>query len=396
MHVRVFLSRYRSYRSCAGVRRRAACKPEALDFRIAGTHRRRREPPARSPRRRASSPSSALGTGQAEAVAELILGEMRSRLRYLVEVGLGYLTLDRQSRTLSGGELERVDLTTAVGSSLVNTLYVLDEPSIGLHPRDTERLVRLLHRLRDQGNTVVVVEHDPAIIRAADHVIDLGPGAGERGGEMLFAGPVAAGSRTARGSLTGRVSSPAGARIPVPAKRRRPHPRPRARHPRRARATTCGTSTSTIPLACFVARHRRLGLGQVDARRRGALPRRCASASASPTACPAPARAIEGAERIADVILVDQSQIGSTPRANAATYLRAFDGIRDLLRRAPTWRACAATAPATFSFNVAGGRCETCSGEGFERIEMQFLSDVYVPCAECDGARFQPEVLEVR
>src|SRR5262249_608026 len=199
MHVRVFLARYRSYRlcpACSGAR----VRPEALDFRVAGLTVAdvNRLPIAEAERVFAEL---SLPPGQAEAVAELILGEVRSRLRYLVEVGLGYLTLDRQSRTLSGGELERVDLTTAVGSSLVNTLYVLAEPSVGLHPRDTERLVRLLHHLRDQGNTVVVVEHDPSIIRAADHVIDLGPGAGERGGEVAFAGPVARLGQ-ARGSVT--------------------------------------------------------------------------------------------------------------------------------------------------------------------------------------------------
>jgi energy-coupling factor transporter ATP-binding protein EcfA2 len=188
MHVRVLLARYRTYRlctACGGTRLRA----EALDFRVAGRTVAEVNALPIADAERAFA-DERLAAGQAGAVADLILGEVRSRLRYLVEVGLGYLTLDRQSRTLSGGELERVDLTTAVGSSLVNTLFVLDEPSIGLHPRDTERLVRLLHRLRDQGNTVVVVEHDPAIIRAADHVIDLGPGPGERGGRLLFSGPV--------------------------------------------------------------------------------------------------------------------------------------------------------------------------------------------------------------
>src|SRR5439155_689710 len=257
MHVRVFLSRFRSYRlcpACAGAR----VKPEALDFRVGG---RTIAEVNRMPIGEAAVffGDLRLPSAQAEAVAGLILAEVRSRLRYLVEAGLEYLTLDRQSRTLSGGELERVDLTTAIGSSLVNTLFVLDEPSIGLHPRDTERLVRVLHRLRDQGNTVVVVEHDPAIIRAADHVIDLGPGACD---------------------------------------------------------------------------------------------------------------AIEHAERVTEVLLVDQAAIGSTPRANAATYLRAFDGIRACFARTEEARLRGYTA-ATFSFNVPGGRCETCTGEGFERIEMQ-------------------------
>jgi excinuclease ABC subunit A len=389
MHVRVFLARYRSYRlcpACAGAR----VRPEALDFRIGGLTVAdvNRLPIAEAERFVAGLE---LGGGQAEAVAELILGEVRSRLRYLVEVGLGYLTLERQSRTLSGGELERVDLTTAVGSSLVNTLYVLDEPSIGLHPRDTERLVRLLHRLRDQGNTVVVVEHDPAIIRAADHVIDLGPGAGERGGEVLFAGPVAALGQ-ARSSLTAEYLS--GRRsIPVPAKRRRRIPG-LSLGVRGASANNLCELDVDIPLACFVAVTGVSGSGKSslveDVLYRG-LRKRLGRPDGVPGAC----RTIEGAERITEVILVDQSQIGSTPRANAATYLRAYDGIRACFARTETARLRGYT-PATFSFNVAGGRCETCAGEGFERIEMQFLSDVYVPCAECHGARFQPEVLEAR
>src|SRR5438046_562752 len=220
MHVRVFLSRFRSYTPCAACGG-ARVKPEALDFRVGGLTiaEVNRLPIGEAERFFARL---ALPKGLAEEVAGLILGEIRSRLRYLVEVGLEYLTLDRQSRTLSGGELERVDLTTAIGCSLVNTLYVLDEPSVGLHPRDTERLTRILHRLRDLGNAVVVVEHDPTIIRAADHVIDLGPGAGERGGQVVFAGPPAA-LATARGSataeyLTGRAP------ILVATKRRTPIP----------------------------------------------------------------------------------------------------------------------------------------------------------------------------
>jgi len=389
MHVRVFLARYRSYRVCPACDG-ARVRPEALDYRVAG---RTIADVNRMPIAEAAHAFAELSLppGQAEAVADLILGEVRSRLRYLVEVGLGYLTLDRQSRTLSGGELERVDLTTAVGSSLVNTLYVLDEPSIGLHPRDTERLVRLLHHLRDQGNTVVVVEHDPTIIRAADHVIDLGPGAGERGGEVSFAGPVARLGR-ARGSVTADYLS--GRRtIAMPAKRRRPIPglvlgiRGAAAHNLRA-------IDVDVPLACFVAITGVSGSGKSslveDVLYRGLRKR-----LGQPDGVPGPHTAIEGAQRIADVIMVDQSQIGSTPRANAATYLRAYDAIRATFAATDMARLRGYTA-ATFSFNVAGGRCETCAGEGFERIEMQFLSDVYVPCAECHGARFQPEVLEVR
>ena len=389
MHVRVFLSRYRSYRvcpTCNGTRLVA----EALDFRVGG---RTVADLARIPIGEVAAFFAALTlpAGEAAAVAALVLDEIRSRLRYLTEVGLEYLTLDRQSRTLSGGELERVDLTTAIGSSLVNTLYVLDEPSIGLHPRDTERLIRVLHRLRDQGNAVCVVEHDPAIIRAADHIIDLGPGAGERGGSIVFAGPPAA-LGGARGSLTADYLS--GRRsIPIPRRRRKPL-RNLTLRIRGASAHNLQNVDVDVPLGCFVAVTGVSGSGKstlVDE----VLYRGLRKLRGEPVGVPGACRAIEGAERIAQVVLVDQAPIGSTPRANAATYLRAFDGIRACFAKTEDARLRGFSA-ATFSFNVAGGRCETCTGEGFEKVEMQFLSDVYVPCAECGGTRFRPEVLEVR
>jgi excinuclease ABC subunit A len=388
MHVRVFLARYRSYTLCPDCDG-ARVKPEALDFRVGGlTIAQLNTLPIGEAETFLADLT--LAPGQAGAVAALVLEEVRSRLRYLVEVGLEYLTLDRQSRTLSGGELERVDLTTAVGSSLVNTLYVLDEPSIGLHPRDTERLIRLLHRLRDQGNTVVVVEHDPTIIRAADHVIDMGPGAGERGGNVLFAGATRDLPR-ARGSVTAEFVS-GRRRIPTPAKRKRPLPSLMLGI-RGASAHNLRDVDVDLPLACFVAVTGVSGSGKStlveDVLYRGLRKR-----LGRPDGVPGPCRVIEGAERIADVIMVDQSPVGSTPRANAATYLRAFDGIRQCFAKTDLARLRGYT-PATFSFNVAGGRCETCSGDGVERVEMQFLSDVYVPCAECHGARYQPDVHEV-
>ena len=389
MHVRVFLSRYRSYTLCP-VCHGARVKPEALDFRIGGkTIAEVNQLPIGQAERFFAD--LALPSEQSEAIAELVLAEIRSRLGYLVEVGLEYLTLDRQSRTLSCGELERVDLTTAIGSSLVNTLYVLDEPSIGLHPRDTERLTRILHRLRDLGNAVVVVEHDPTIVRAGDHVIDLGPGAGERGGTVVFAGPPAA-LAGAEGSVTADYLSGRQA-IPVPAKRRTPIPGLALRI-RGASANNLKDLDVDVPLACFVAVTGVSGSGKStlieDVLYRGLRKRR-----GMPAGVPGACRAIEGAERIAEVILVDQAPIGTTPRANPVTYLRAFDGIRACFARTEDARIRSYSA-ATFSFNVPGGRCETCTGEGFEKIEMQFLSDVYVPCAECGGARFTPEVLEVR
>jgi len=389
MHVRVFLSRFRSYvlcPACAGAR----VKPEALDFRIGG---RTIADVNRMPIGEAAAffAGLTLPSAEREAVASLILTEVQSRLRFLIEAGLEYLTLDRQSRTLAGGELERVDLTTAIGSSLVNTLYVLDEPSIGLHPRDTERLIRTLHRLRDQGNTLVVVEHDPAIIKAADHVIDLGPGAGERGGDVVFAGTPAA-LAGARGSLTGAYLGGRRA-IPVPRERRKPL-RGLAVGIRGATENNLQDVDVDIPLGCFVAVTGVSGSGKStlveDVLYRGLKKRR-----GEPVGIPGACRAITGAERIAEVVLVDQAAIGSTPRANPVTYLRAFDPIRARLASTDEAKLRGYTA-ATFSFNVPGGRCATCDGEGFEKVEMQFLSDVYVPCAECGGARFQPEVLEVR
>jgi excinuclease ABC subunit A len=389
MHVRVFLSRFRSYRECPDCGG-ARVRPEALDFRVGG---RTVAEVARMPIGEAERFFAALRLppGQAEAVAALVLQEIRSRLRYLVDVGLEYLTLDRQSRTLSGGELERVDLTTAIGSSLVNTLYVLDEPSIGLHPRDTVRLTRILHRLRDHGNAVVVVEHDPTIIRAADHVVDLGPGAGEHGGRVVFAGPPAA-LYGAPASITGEYLS-GRLTIPVPA-RRRPCRPGLALGIRGATANNLRDVDVDVPLACFVAVTGVSGSGKStlveDVLYRGLKKRR-----GQPVGIPGACRDLEGAERVSDVILVDQSPIGSTPRANPVTYLRAFDGIRGCFARTEDARVRGFTA-ATFSFNVPGGRCETCTGEGFEKVEMQFLSDVYVPCADCGGARFQPDVLQVR
>jgi excinuclease ABC subunit A len=388
MHVRVFLSRYRTYRTCA------ACdgsrlKPEALDFRIAG---------------RSIADVNRMSVGDAAAffaaiavdaerdpASAMILGEIRSRLGYLVEVGLAYLTLDRQSRTLSGGEIERVDLTTAVGSSLVNTLYVLDEPSIGLHPRDSARLVRIMRNLCARRNTVVVVEHDPEIITAADHVIDMGPGPGSAGGEVVAQGTVAAIAAAPR-SLTGRYLSGA-ARIPVPGRRRAPLPTLDVTI-RGARAHNLRNVDVRIPLARLVCITGVSGSGKStlveEVLYRGLLRRR-----GLPTAPPGACDALEGAEKIAEVIFVDQAPVGSTPRANAATYVKMFDPVRRLFATTDAARLRGFT-PATFSFNVEGGRCETCRGDGFEQVEMQFLSDVLLVCPACHGRRYTPEVLDVR
>ncbi len=388
MHVRVLLSRYRSYRTCPAC---AGCrvKPDALDFRI-------EQRSIADVNRMNVAEALAFFTGLAvdhekDPASTLVLGEIRSRLTYLVEVGLAYLTLDRQSRTLSGGELERVDLTTAVGSSLVNTLYVLDEPSIGLHPRDSARLVGIMRNLCARQNTVVVVEHDPEIMAAADHVIDMGPGAGAAGGTVVAAGTLASVLADPR-SLTGQYLSGA-RRIPMPERRRAPD-RGLAITIRNARANNLRGIDVTIPLARMVCITGVSGSGKStlveEVLHRGLL-RRQGLSTAPPGACDG----IDGAEQIAEVIFVNQVPIGSTPRANAATYTKMFDGVRRLFAATEHARLLGFTA-ATFSFNVEGGRCETCRGDGFEQVEMQFLSDVLLVCPGCNGKRYTPDVLDVR
>jgi excinuclease ABC subunit A len=387
MHVRVFLSRYRSYRVCA------ACaggrlKPEARLYTINGRSI------ADVQRMSVADAAHFFETLQLraadEAVAPLNQNEVRHRQRDLREVGLDYLTLDRQSRTLSGGELARVDLTTAVGSSLVNTLYILDEPSIGLHPRDSQRLVRILKALRAKENTVVVVEHDAEIIREADHLIDLGPAAGARGGEVMFAGAYTD-LLTHTESSTGQYLA-GHRRIPVPRKRRRIIPA-LALTIRGARANNLQNVSVQIPLSRFVCVTGVSGSGKSTLIEE-VLYRALKKHAGQPIGTPGAHDAIDGAERVSEVILVDQSPLGTTPRANPASYVKAFDLIRELFAQTPLARLRGYTS-ATFSFNVSGGRCETCRGEGFEKVEMQFLSDVYVRCPECDGTRFRSDVLEV-
>jgi excinuclease ABC subunit A len=387
MHVRVLLARYRAYLmcpECQGTR----LKADGLNYRIDG-----KDIAAVN----AMSVGAAHGFFQAlkpagalDQVASLILEEIRRRLGYLVGVGLEYLTLDRQSRTLSGGELERVDLTTAIGSSLVNTLYVLDEPSIGLHPRDSRRLVEILHRLRANQNTVVVVEHDPEIIKECDHIIDLGPRAGEQGGEVMFAGSYDELLKD-ENSLTAAYLSRRKT-IPLPARQRKPLLQ-RAIKIKGARANNLKNIDVDIPLGMFVCITGVSGSGKsslVDK----VIHRNLKKLKEAPTAAIVDCDKIEGVDKISEVVLVDQSPVGTTPRSNPATYMKAFDGIRRLFAAADLSRLRGYT-PSTFSFNVEGGRCETCRGEGYEKVEMQFLSDVYTSCPECHGSRFREEVLEV-
>ena len=388
MHVRVFLARYRGYFSCEDCRG-ARLKPESLLYRVGG--KTLADINLMSIGSCAEFFAALRLTAYQEQVARLMLDEIRKRLRYLVEVGVEYLTLDRQSRTLSGGELERVDLTTAIGSALVNTLYILDEPSIGLHPRDSQRLVRILQDLRDNGNTVVVVEHDPEIIRETDNVIDLGPLAGEKGGEIVFNGSYAKLLKDKQ-SLTGQYLS-GRLTIPLPPKRRPVRKKHRLRV-RGARAHNLRDIDVSIPLGRLVCLTGVSGSGKStlveDVLYRGLKKQR-----GEPVGIPGACRAILGGDQLADIIFVDQSAIGTTPRANLLTYTKAFDTVRRLLSQTELARVRGYT-PSTFSFNVEGGRCESCKGEGFEKVEMQFLSDVYVPCPECQGKRFRAEVLEVR
>jgi len=387
MHIRVLLSKYRSYtrcRACRGTRFQA----QTLLYRLEG---------------KTLADVYALNVGAAldffqglprkrgDRVAELLLGEIVGRLSYLRDVGLAYLTLDRQSRTLSGGEVERVDLTTALGSSLVNTLYVLDEPSVGLHPRDTARLMDTLKKLRDNQNTIVVVEHDAEVIRRADRVIDLGPGAGEHGGELLCFGTPAELAASAN-SLTGKYLS---GRLSIPIRSpRRALPKGEFIGIRGARQNNLRDLDVEIPLGVMVCLTGVSGSGKSTLVEE-VLYRGYKKWRGQSVGTPGQCRALEGLERVRNMVLVDQSPIGRTPHSNALTYLKAYDAIRKIFAATSGARERGYT-PSTFSFNVEGGRCPVCSGDGFEKIEMQFLSDVYVPCESCGGARFRNEVLAVR
>jgi excinuclease ABC subunit A len=386
IHVRVFLSRYRGYAicpDCHGTRLRV----EARAVRLSG--KSITEVCAMTvTEARQFVDSLELSTEQA-AIAEKILEEIRQRLRFLDEVGLEYLSLDRLSSTLSGGEAQRIQLATSLGSHLVGALYVLDEPSIGLHPRDTHRLIGILKSLRDLGNTILVVEHDPDAIAAADYVIDLGPGAGENGGKLLYAGPRSE-LMQSRESLTARYLN-GELRIPVPSLRRKP--RGRFLRMYGARAHNLRNIDLMIPLGMLVAVTGVSGSGKstvvhdvlykaLEARRAGGT-------------CKQWCDRIEGDHFLQGVVLVDQSPIGRTPRSNPSTYLKAFDAIRELFAATPDAKK-RGYSPGHFSFNIPGGRCEACQGEGIVTVEMQFLADVELICEECRGTRFKSGVLEVR
>ncbi len=387
VHVRVFLSRYRGYLTCpecGGARLRR----EARDVRVGG--RTIDQVSADTVREAAQFLQSLALTEKEAAIGDKVLKEIQKRLKFLSDVGLDYLTLDRLSSTLSGGESQRINLATSLGSSLVDTLYVLDEPSIGLHSRDNLRLINILRQLRDQGNTVLVVEHDEDMIRVGDTIIDLGLGAGEQGGRIVFAGSLENLLRDQR-SLTAKYLR-GDLAIPVPSTRRRGS----GQRLRLLGATEHNLKNIDveIPLNTLTCITGVSGSGKSTLvhdvlysavkRAKGGSEKRVGAY-----------RKIEGTEFVSDVVLVDQTPIGRTPRSNPVTYLKAFDPIREIFAATKDAKSRGLTA-SHFSFNVPGGRCEACQGEGEVRVEMQFLADVFVPCDQCDGRRFKPQVLEVK
>jgi excinuclease ABC subunit A len=435
MHVRVLLSRYRAYvkcPSCDGGR----YQPETLNYKIeAAVYDRRnqkndaRRAPLNLPQFAALPISDArdlladIEIAPDDSTAGMLRNEICARLRYLCEVGVGYLTLDRSTRTLSGGEMQRVNLTTCLGASLVNTLFVMDEPSVGLHPRDVGRLVRVMHNLRDKGNTLLVVEHDEQIIRAADNLIDIGPGRGERGGDLVWSGELEAfmgGSAAPRAmpiiiaerSKKSRFAAPA---LTSPAQRpihqsltrdylsgRKSIPIPKSRRKFTSVVKIAGATEHNlknvdveIPLGVFSAITGVSGSGKStliqDVLYRNLLRAKGQASEQEPGAC----RTVTGAHRFGEIVMVDQSPLARTPRSTPILYLGLYDRVRELFAALPEAQARGLTASA-FSFNSGSGRCERCNGTGFEKIEMQFLSDLYVRCAECEGKRFQPHLLKIQ
>jgi len=388
-YIRVFLRQYQLARPCPGCRG-ARLNAQALAVRVAGE----------TIAALAARPVDALAdwiqqlelTDTERQIAALIFAQLRQRVDYLRDVGLGYLTLDRLTRTLSGGEAQRIALANALGSRLVDALYVLDEPSIGLHPRDIDRLLTLLERLRDLGNTVIVVEHDLAAMRRADFMLELGPGAGEHGGRVVYAGPLS----EAGDSLTGQYLS-GKKRIGVPSARRRLGAWLNIRG---ATLHNLRSVDADIPLGALTVVTGVSGSGkstlvhdvlfrQLEGRFHGGH-----SAKEHLGEVVGQLRELRGAERLEDVLLIDQTPIGRTPRSNPITYVKGFDEIRELFAQLPEARRRRLT-PASFSFNMPGGRCESCEGAGAVMVEMVFLADVYVPCEACGGARYRPEVLGV-
>ena len=476
MHVRVLLSRYRAYTPCPDCHGQRF-QPEALLYRVLNPSLNRdlnRNLNRSSPRSPSDGETAAVSGHDSLTLADfyqlpirdafrfienlaakhhpqpsdplgLVLTEVRSRLGYLNEVGLGYLTLDRPTRTLSGGETERVNLTTCLGTRLVNTLFVLDEPSVGLHPRDTERLVRILQQLRDTGNTVLVVEHEASVMRAADQIIDLGPGHGATGGQVVFQGscaqilqspdsltgqylsgrrqieipprrPIHMAAGVSPGGTSTRVTSHALALNDAPIPLVEPWDTSPVLKLAHATKHNLKDLTLEIPLGRFVGITGVSGSGKTTLVREVLLPALVAKLRASPLGTKAsdrlssepneaeddaasttsrPSALVEGWQHLGRVILVDQSILGKTPRSNPAVYIGAFDHIREFFAQSEAARQRGLNASA-FSFNSGQGQCERCRGAGFEKIEMQFLSDVFIRCPDCNGRRYRPHILGVR
>ncbi|MGB7584177.1 MAG: excinuclease ABC subunit UvrA [Terriglobales bacterium] len=390
LHVRVFLSRYRGYSLCSACNG-ARLRMEAQQVKINGKNIC--DVCRMTVQQAAEFFRQVQLTEQEAGIADRLLQEIRERLGFLNEVGLEYLTLDRLSSTLSGGEAQRIQLATSLGSRLVGTLYVLDEPSIGLHSRDTQRLIKILHGLRDLGNTILVVEHDPDVMRASDTILDLGPGAGENGGKVIAVGNYEQITNSAT-SLTGRYLANE-LRIQIPGKRRKPGSQQIKIFG--ARAHNLKDIDLVVPLRMLVAITGVSGSGK-STLLHDVLSRALSQAKQTENGAGPVATAwnrVEGAEYIDEVVLVDQSPIGRTPRSNPVTYIKAFDGIRDLFASLPESHK-RGFGSGHFSFNIPGGRCETCQGDGTVTVEMQFLADVELICEECKGMRYKPQVLEVR
>jgi len=394
LHVRVFLSRYRGYSTCSECNG-SRLRMEARQVKIRGKNLCQIcsltvEDAQKFFEQVKLSPQEA-------EIADKVLEEIRERLLFLNDVGLEYLTLDRLSSTLSGGEAQRIQLATSLGSRLVGTLYVLDEPSIGLHARDTHRLVKILHDLRNLGNTILVVEHDPDIMRAADRILDLGPGAGENGGKLIAAGTYDEILHNPT-SLTGRYLSE-DLRIQPPVTRRKPGTQ--QIKVRGIRANNIKNIDINIPLRMLVAITGVSGSGkstllhQVIYKALAQAKQQAGNGSGSGFTNSATWESLEGDQYIDEVVLVDQSPIGRTPRSNPVTYIKAFDAIRELFASLPEAKKRGFGA-GHFSFNIPGGRCEVCQGDGTVTVEMQFLADVELICEECKGTRYKPTVLEVR
>jgi excinuclease ABC subunit A len=405
MHVRVFLSRYRGYALCPECRG-ARLRKEALYVRVGEKNL------AEIVRMNIAEAAQFFNelelTTEETAIAEKVLVEIRQRLKFLNDVGLEYLTLDRLASTLSGGEAQRIQLATSLGSRLVGACYVLDEPSIGLHSRDTGRLIRILEELRELGNTIVVVEHDPDVMKSADHIVDLGPGAGEHGGEIVFEGTLKKLTADGNNSLTAKYLRRE-LEVTKPRELRRVD-RKKVMRFSGARVHNLKNIDVEVPLGMLVVVTGVSGSGKstlvhdviyrsleaLHKSREMELPAAPEDAEIDPTPGPqVMCKRVEGAERITTTVMIDQSPIGRTPRSNPVTYIKAFDQIRALFAATRESERRGYTA-GHFSFNIPGGRCEVCQGDGTVTVEMQFLADVELICEECKGTRYKSGILEIQ